>query len=212
MSGHPRADTRIGVPSSQATVKPFVFSKVELTDDDNFLAIPSGIGEIKIVISEISIKKYTKAASYKAAVPQLPQEVHERSKKGLFMVLGFSNARINYENTSSRLGHLCFQVQTIVLLTVLNPKHISLMFAPSDVLQANGIAPLHSTGKSLVMPKVEDQEEEREMSAETKRTLQAALRRIEILESSQKRNRNARTNLSLHREWLRKHDRIQTRR
>jgi hypothetical protein len=42
----------------------------DLADDDNFLAIPSGIGEIKIVISEISIKKYTKAASYKAAVPR----------------------------------------------------------------------------------------------------------------------------------------------
>jgi hypothetical protein len=101
MSDRPTTVTRIGVPSSKTTVKPFVFSKVELTgtwlawnykrsllerdlaDDDNFLAMPSGIGEIKIVISEISVEKNTKALSYKAAMQELPQKVHERSKKGI---------------------------------------------------------------------------------------------------------------------------------
>ena len=100
MGHHPTTVTRIGVPSSQTTVKPFVFSKVELTgtwhaskfekrislerdlaDDDNFLAMPSGIGEIKIVISEISATLSTKPASYKVA--RLSQTVHERSKKGI---------------------------------------------------------------------------------------------------------------------------------
>lgn len=59
-----------------------------------------------------------------------------------------------------------------MLLTVPNPKHISLTVAPSDVLQANDIAPLPSPRKSLVMPKVEDQEEEPETLTETKQALQ----------------------------------------
>ena len=101
MSDHPTTVTRIGVPSSKTTIKPFIFSKVELTgtwlawkyernvlerdlaDDDDFLAMPSEIGEIKIVISEISVKRSTKATSYKAATQELAQKVHERSKKGI---------------------------------------------------------------------------------------------------------------------------------
>lgn len=54
-----------------------------MADDDNFLAMPSGIGEIKLLISEISIKRSKTPVLYTGAVPELAQKVHERSKKGI---------------------------------------------------------------------------------------------------------------------------------
>ncbi|KIJ98149.1 hypothetical protein K443DRAFT_681020 [Laccaria amethystina LaAM-08-1] len=176
MSDRPTTVTRIGVPSSKTTVKPFVFSKVELTDDDNFLAMPSGIGEIKIVISEISVEKNTKALSYKAAMQELPQKVHERSKKGIVHGVSLANDVRRPEDSATVTKTRLRDLVTFVF-----------KYRPLDVLQANDIAPLPPTKKYLVMPKVEDQEEEQETLAETKRALQAALRRIETLESSQKR-------------------------
>ncbi|EDR09830.1 uncharacterized protein LACBIDRAFT_318033 [Laccaria bicolor S238N-H82] len=183
MSEYPTTVTRIGVPSSNTTVKPFIFSKVELTDDDNFLAMPSGTGEIKILISEVTIKKNRRAVSYKAAVPELAQKVHERSKKGIVHGVSLANNIRRPKGTESYGGSVT-KTRLRDLVTFV------FKYRPLDILQANDIAPLPSKRKSLMMSKIEDQEEEQETLAETKQALQAALRRIEMLESSQKRKNN----------------------
>ncbi|KAJ3712000.1 hypothetical protein C8R42DRAFT_328745 [Lentinula raphanica] len=78
--GAPRTYTLSGAPTSVTTKRPFVFAKLELTDDDHYLneAIV-GLGDIKLVITHATLGGLVPQATYAKRNPI--GKVHERSKK-----------------------------------------------------------------------------------------------------------------------------------
>ncbi|KAF5389084.1 hypothetical protein D9757_004954 [Collybiopsis confluens] len=72
--------THSGVRTSPTTEKPFLFSPLELTDDEEYLSQKtSGLGEIKLMISLATF-----GASVDSFVQRdLVEKVHERSKKAM---------------------------------------------------------------------------------------------------------------------------------
>ncbi|KAJ7141255.1 hypothetical protein C8R44DRAFT_866887 [Mycena epipterygia] len=113
------------------TVKPFVFSSLELTDDDAFLGEDSShqeLGVIKLVIAPIRITQLNVPPSGRS-----PSDikVHERSKKAVTQQITVGNSEMLAQPavfaSSERTG----------------PDLVTFFFKyrPIDVLRANGIAP-----------------------------------------------------------------------
>ncbi|KAF7305873.1 hypothetical protein HMN09_00741500 [Mycena chlorophos] len=134
----PNYDTRVaGRRTSGSAVQPFVFERIELTDDDNFLHASSSrdIGTIKLEIWTINM---TGTKPFSNSAPVADAKVHERSKKGVahqvkfvFLLFKFgapvegnqrSAAVIEYLDTSP-LATFTFRYRSI------------------EILRANGIAP-----------------------------------------------------------------------
>ncbi|KAJ3515143.1 hypothetical protein NLJ89_g1950 [Agrocybe chaxingu] len=70
-----------GVSITNSSYKPFIFSDCKLIDDDDFVTLTPGIGEITVRVTEVAIRsKQTKARK----IPYFPPlNVHERAKKGV---------------------------------------------------------------------------------------------------------------------------------
>ncbi|CAA7269475.1 unnamed protein product [Cyclocybe aegerita] len=73
-----------GTATGSETEQPFLFSRLELTDDDSFLASSQSardIGEIKVEVQRVSNVQKAKNKSFTGVVLPGDQKVHERVKK-----------------------------------------------------------------------------------------------------------------------------------
>lgn len=114
--------------TSPTTERPYMFSSLEVTDDDAYLSADGDIGEIRLQINRV-VPLQLKALQ-KSMTPSLDQKVHERSKKAVVHRIGFGEEKVVSNSTSSwkierveRLANFVFKYRNI------------------DMLQANGIAP-----------------------------------------------------------------------
>ncbi|KAJ7049705.1 hypothetical protein C8F01DRAFT_1181591 [Mycena amicta] len=118
-----------------ATLKPFIFSSLEITDDDQLLGGPShsDLGFIKLKITPVAVGKTIPAAATRAAPSGLSQKlkVHERSKKAVTQQVGLGEA----EALPKAAG--------TTLITYTGPEVVvfTWRYRPLDILRASGVAP-----------------------------------------------------------------------
>ncbi|KAJ7435846.1 hypothetical protein B0H11DRAFT_2256798 [Mycena galericulata] len=122
--------------SDGRTVKPFMFSSLELTDDDAFLEFSSheqlGVIDIVICAIEAAVRNVSSVPSAPSTsrdfLPEL--KVHERSKKAVTQQVTLAKPEV-LTNPKPRLNVKC------------GPDLVTFSFKyrPLDLLQANGITP-----------------------------------------------------------------------
>ncbi|KAJ7656665.1 hypothetical protein B0H17DRAFT_993018 [Mycena rosella] len=120
--------------SDGTSVKPFVFSSLELTDDDAFLggseSLHQELGVIQLSITPVQITGASDKTPKSRSLSEM--KVHERAKKAVTQQIMLGKAEqlakpksySSWKRTGPDLVKLCFK------------------YRPLDVLQANGIAPL----------------------------------------------------------------------
>ncbi|KAF9059363.1 hypothetical protein BDP27DRAFT_507225 [Rhodocollybia butyracea] len=134
-----------GAITSNTTEKPFLFSPLELTDDDEYLhKATAGLGDVKLVISHATFGKSVPLNRTYAAVGK----VHEKAKKatGHKVGLGIEKTKTTNMVATTRLG---------VAVTFI------FKYRPIEMLRANGIAPplpipTNKRAASLAEPDVPD--------------------------------------------------------
>ncbi|KAJ7049691.1 hypothetical protein C8F01DRAFT_1181561 [Mycena amicta] len=117
---------KAGVPD-EATLKPFVFSALQLTDDDGASSNLSDIGQIQLKIQPITVGE-KKTRSRKFTLPST--QIHERAKKAVTQQIQLGAAEP--QKTSSLYN------------TTRNGPYVVKIYwkyRPIDMLRANGIAP-----------------------------------------------------------------------
>ncbi|KAJ4477498.1 hypothetical protein J3R30DRAFT_3486645 [Lentinula aciculospora] len=117
--------TLSGILTSATTRRPFVFTHLELTDNDQYLnETTAGLGVIRLVISHATFSAPANNYTKRDAIGK----VHEKSKKatGHKVDLG-ENKTISYTKTVSTTLH-------DVIITFI------FKYRPLDLLRANGIA------------------------------------------------------------------------
>ncbi|KAE9390483.1 hypothetical protein BT96DRAFT_1024525 [Gymnopus androsaceus JB14] len=125
-AGPPRMFTISGVATSNTTEKPFMFSPLELTDDDDYLhTTTTGLGDVKLVISY---------ATFGGEVNQYHKydpvgKVHEKSKKA-------TGHKIDLGQETSKAHSSTVVTTRHAVITTFVFK-----YRPIDMLRANGIAP-----------------------------------------------------------------------
>ncbi|KAJ7267545.1 hypothetical protein B0H12DRAFT_114310 [Mycena haematopus] len=129
-AGTTKTATKDGVYDSQFSKRPFVFSALELTDDDAFLgsSLHQELGLIELKIEPIEVVS-SEPATNVALLSEI--KVHERSKKAATQQITlaepelFNTPRLVSicQTTGPELAKFCFK------------------YRPADVLRANGIMP-----------------------------------------------------------------------
>ncbi|THU77925.1 hypothetical protein K435DRAFT_973738 [Dendrothele bispora CBS 962.96] len=117
-----------GTYTSSTSQKPFMFSRLDLTDDDAYLDTNhTQIGEIKVLFYEGVIEaENTDFQSYNF---EEPGKVHERSKKAIGHQVGLGTEKQVTRQKFSRCRRLR------ILATMI------FRYRPIDILRANGLAP-----------------------------------------------------------------------
>ncbi|KAJ3740620.1 hypothetical protein DFH05DRAFT_1581901 [Lentinula detonsa] len=159
-AGEPQTFTSSGVLTTATSERPFVFSKLELTDDDEYLNMATaGLGDVKLVISHATFGVTRDHKRYKNC--DTIGKVHEKSKKA----------------TGHRVG-LGAEKPVVYTKSISVRRHAALVkfvfrYRPIDMLRANGIAPLEERKKRIASPSEpevldltgdSDDEEERRMN------------------------------------------------
>ncbi|KAF9001567.1 hypothetical protein BDQ17DRAFT_1426518 [Cyathus striatus] len=117
------------VRTSESTYRHFLFSPLQLSDDDLFLNTSSAqnLGEIELSVWEVLVGNDTPILDFPVSAKTI---VHEKSKKGLAHSIGFG--------------------PELTLKTKIAQKHIDAIkvlvtfvfkYRPFDILRANGIVP-----------------------------------------------------------------------
>ncbi|KAF9463931.1 hypothetical protein BDZ94DRAFT_1235798 [Collybia nuda] len=143
--GHPyersgrRADVirKSTVSTSSTTQRPFSFARLELTDDDAYLDIPtsSELGDIKLEIYEVQVEG--KGDFNPSLVPASEADkIHERSKKAVGHRVKLGEEFRCRERRFVRIRRL----QHIITFTF--------RYRPLAILQASGIVPLDTIQSS----------------------------------------------------------------
>ncbi|KAJ4473189.1 hypothetical protein C8R41DRAFT_581310 [Lentinula lateritia] len=138
-AGLPQTFTSNGVLTSATTEKPFVFSRLELTDDDEYLnQVTAGLGDVQLMISHATFGLPTE--HYSSRDPVGVGKVHEKSKKATGHKVGLGE--------NKPIGH------TNVLMAERHAVIVTFVFKyrPIDMLRANGIAPPEAHKKRAVPP------------------------------------------------------------
>ncbi|KAJ7162060.1 hypothetical protein C8R46DRAFT_342870 [Mycena filopes] len=129
--GLPKFASKTGIRDTHC-LKPFVFSTLELTDDDAFLGGPTheDLGVIRLTISAVELIGET-ANPRKLALSEL--KVHERSKKAVTQQITLAKPEFSQ------------RPKVIVTTTTIGPHLVKFLFkyrpADGEVLRANGIVP-----------------------------------------------------------------------
>ncbi|KAJ3822348.1 hypothetical protein F5880DRAFT_1720190 [Lentinula raphanica] len=127
-TGAPRTCTFAGVRTSATTQQPFVFSNVELTDDDHYLNEASaGLGDIKLVLSHVTLGGWSSQATY--AKCNTISKIHEKSKKATGHKVDLGD-----EQSIPHTSKLNATRHDVIVNFVFK-------YRPLDMLRANGIAP-----------------------------------------------------------------------
>ncbi|KAF7305821.1 hypothetical protein HMN09_00736000 [Mycena chlorophos] len=142
--------TEIRGVQADANIRPFVFSALEISDDDGLLGGPSlpdlGLIALKIVPVHIGASK-SKAKSRSARPSELAQtlKVHERAKKAVTQQVGLGDAEPAPQSGAR------------VSVTRSGPPVVtfSWRYRPLDILQANDIAP--AAASTTLKRKAEDE-------------------------------------------------------
>ncbi|TFK69678.1 hypothetical protein BDN72DRAFT_840041 [Pluteus cervinus] len=163
------------VATGPFTSRALVFSKIELTDDDQYLqeSVGESFGEIKLILSKAIITGTETACDQSACIPD-DVKVHERSKKGMDHRIGLGDEWIRTSSDMTTVESIC-DVATFVF-----------RYRPLAILQANGIAPIdRSTKRKASTPPNEpsDDEDDGEAAAE----IEALKARLRDLEGRQKK-------------------------
>ncbi|KAF5349808.1 hypothetical protein D9758_010206 [Tetrapyrgos nigripes] len=126
-----------GFTSSPTTQKPFIFLKLETTDDDTLLDKNADLGEIKLVIREVIVERSISFEEGKRDSEDYSGgQVHERAKKAIAHRAGLGKEITSGLNTF---------VQTRTIRTIVT---FVFRYRPIGVLRANDIAPpLVTSGK-----------------------------------------------------------------
>ncbi|KAJ7761012.1 hypothetical protein B0H16DRAFT_557407 [Mycena metata] len=129
----PQVTSKHGVSENATSIRPFVFSPLELTDDDAFLAGSSyqleklGLIELTIV-PVVVLGEMSRSTVNEHSIPDI--KLHERSKKAVTQQVSLAEPAFRKPaptNSTSRAGP--------DLVT------FSFRYRPADVLRANGIMP-----------------------------------------------------------------------
>ncbi|KAF5370435.1 hypothetical protein D9615_009733 [Tricholomella constricta] len=124
-----------GYRTSSTSKRPFVFAKLELTDDDQYLhnATSPELGEIKLVIERCEVAGKARNRGLRPFVE--PEKIHERSKKafGHRCKLGPETRSVSMYHTRTKSRR---KVATFVF-----------KYRPLAHLQANGIVPIDKERK-----------------------------------------------------------------
>ncbi|KAJ7049688.1 hypothetical protein C8F01DRAFT_1181538 [Mycena amicta] len=127
----PNMDAKLtGRRTSGSTTAPFVFSKINFTDDDNFLDASSSrdVGLIKLEIWTINM---TGTKPFATPAPVAESKVHERSKKGVAHQIKFGTPVDGHLRAAAIIEYL----EPFPLVT------FQFIYRSMDILRANGIAP-----------------------------------------------------------------------
>ncbi|KAF9059359.1 hypothetical protein BDP27DRAFT_1431456 [Rhodocollybia butyracea] len=126
-----------GAATSDSTEKPFVFSPLELTDDDEYLhKTTAGLGEVKLVISHATFGKVTSLNRTYTALGK----VHEKAKKATGHKVG-----LGIEKTNLRMNAVSATLRGVVVTFIFK-------YRPIEMLRANGIAPPEPKNKRAASP------------------------------------------------------------
>ncbi|KAJ6629489.1 hypothetical protein B0H10DRAFT_2184421 [Mycena sp. CBHHK59/15] len=119
-----------GRRTSGSTMAPFVFSPLDLTDDDAFLdsTAHQNIGLVRLEVWRIN---QTGTKPYPGAAPVADSKIHERSKKGVAHQIKFGEA----VEGVPRLAAVFDYMDRVPVVT------FSFKYRSLDILRANGIAP-----------------------------------------------------------------------
>ncbi|KAJ3843921.1 hypothetical protein F5878DRAFT_706499 [Lentinula raphanica] len=141
--GAPETFTLSGSLTSSTTEQPFVFSNIELTDDDQYLnQALAGLGDIKLVISHATLLGRSSQQTFSKR--ETTGKVHEKSKKVTGHKVGLgAERRVPYTPKMHATIH-----DVIV--------NFVFRYRPLDLLRANGIAPPAPRRESAVKQEVLD--------------------------------------------------------
>jgi len=139
-----------GIKSSATTMRPFVFAKHELTDDDDALRAPNkDLGEIKLQLNEVDLGEYKLSTKVQGVALPGSLKLHETCKKGIEhgIVLGDTYCIPPHRNIN------CRTIRSLVTFIF--------RYRPMALLQANDIAPssnkVTSRKRSSTMLTVDDE-------------------------------------------------------
>ncbi|THU78511.1 hypothetical protein K435DRAFT_786228 [Dendrothele bispora CBS 962.96] len=125
--GTDHEDSKSGIYTSPTSQKLFLFSRLDLTDDDAYLDTNhTQIGEIKVVFHEGVVDS---DATFGPCVFQEPEKVHEQSKKAISHQVGLGTE----EQTPRQKFSCCRRLRPLATMIF--------RYRPIDILQANGLAP-----------------------------------------------------------------------
>ncbi|KAJ7592549.1 hypothetical protein C8J56DRAFT_822455 [Mycena floridula] len=129
-----------GFRTSPHTVQPFLFTRVDLTDDDNQLHrnIPQAFGQIEVSLDRIVV---TGRKQYPTKSVPAEYKVHERAKKAIVQQVGFGES-VMTKTTGSLSVKITKKIAQFVF------KYRSL-----DQLIANDIAPPSPKAQNRQVPK-----------------------------------------------------------
>ncbi|KAF9065550.1 hypothetical protein BDP27DRAFT_1331885 [Rhodocollybia butyracea] len=179
-----------GAPTSDTTERPFIFSPLELTDDDEYLhKATAGLGDVKLVISHVTFGDTVTHNRTYAAVGK----VHEKAKKATGHKVG-----LGIEKPKPADRTLSVTRHDVVVTFIFK-------YRPIEMLRTNGIAPPAPNNKraaspaepdildlNQVGPVSDDEEEERRI-----RDLQAEL---ETLQRKRQKKRHVKSEPGVKRE------------
>ncbi|KAJ7212932.1 hypothetical protein GGX14DRAFT_445696, partial [Mycena pura] len=134
----PNREAKVSGRRTTATaVHPFIFSRVNMTDDDAFLdsTAHTDVGHIRVEIWTINVtgnKLYPEDVA-----PPMESKVHERSKKGVAHQIKFGEPVVGNSRSAATYDYL----ETFPLVTFV------FKYRSIDILRANGLAPPLVAGK-----------------------------------------------------------------
>ncbi|KAF8150142.1 hypothetical protein B0H34DRAFT_732712 [Crassisporium funariophilum] len=119
------------ISTSPTTARPFLFSVLDLTDDDAYLQESSScknIGEIKLRVHRVTRPVYRECKKTYVARELGADKVHERAKKSTVHQVGLGDEQTK---TRSNINHSYKLMDRIVTF--------KFIYRPLDMLQANGM-------------------------------------------------------------------------
>ncbi|RDB28686.1 hypothetical protein Hypma_014841 [Hypsizygus marmoreus] len=133
-----------GVDTSPTTQRLLMFSRIELTDDDAYLNLPtsSELGDIKLEVHEVAITGDSREATKVSTQPKVHQTLHERAKKGSMHCFNLGKEIIQPRFNTVRSS-------TIRIIGTFVFK-----YRPLELLQANGLAPIEKKRKPTSLPRI----------------------------------------------------------
>ncbi|KAJ7592550.1 hypothetical protein C8J56DRAFT_928938 [Mycena floridula] len=153
-----RTQAHRGICTSPGTIKPYMFTRVDLTDDDGYLNrnIPEGFGQIEVRVSRVRVVGPSRTGIAFTAPEE--HKVHEKAKKAIVQQVGFG-APIQSAVAKSARVQLLSSVATFVF------KYRTL-----DQLMALDIAP--TPARHSPEPPAPDAKKRKRVEKETKPNIQ----------------------------------------
>ncbi|KAL4064627.1 hypothetical protein J3A83DRAFT_643511 [Scleroderma citrinum] len=137
--GPTKKRTQEGIRTSSTSLRPYMFSRLELTDEDEYLDKSSKhLGEIRLDVWRAITESQSSTSSTYHGIPETEGKIHERAKKALSHCIGYGSdvptATIKFVST-----------------TLIGAKPLATFifrYREYNILRANGIIPKPAENKS----------------------------------------------------------------